>query len=140
IEHISALLADEKEILSELIEIQQKTKDKLSELNKQLTISEDDLAEKLEELKSEYIEHLNIQAAKRNEKQSVHDQKEQLDLRKNKQTEMSEQLVTKRHQLMDETKEIKEKDRKSTRLNSSHVSSSYAVFCLKKKKIERQNR
>src|SRR5699024_11993701 len=28
-----------------------------------------------------------------------------------------------------------EEDRKSTRLNSSHVSISYAVFCLKKKKI-----
>src|SRR5579871_6950890 len=27
-------------------------------------------------------------------------------------------------------------DRKSTRLNSSHVESSYAVFCLKKKKKE----
>src|SRR5690242_20975936 len=27
-----------------------------------------------------------------------------------------------------------EKDRKSTRLNSSHMSISYAVFCLKKKK------
>src|SRR5690625_6850349 len=27
-------------------------------------------------------------------------------------------------------------DRKSTRLNSSHVAISYAVFCLKKKKIE----
>src|SRR5690554_7582621 len=27
-----------------------------------------------------------------------------------------------------------EKDRKSTRLNSSHVRISYAVFCLKKKK------
>src|SRR5699024_12289865 len=26
-------------------------------------------------------------------------------------------------------------DRKSTRLNSSHVSISYAVFCLKKKKV-----
>src|SRR5690625_6439687 len=26
-----------------------------------------------------------------------------------------------------------EKDRKSTRLNSSHVANSYAVFCLKKK-------
>src|SRR5699024_12736461 len=26
-------------------------------------------------------------------------------------------------------------DRKSTRLNSSHVSTSYAVFCLKKKKL-----
>src|SRR5438876_4648732 len=28
-----------------------------------------------------------------------------------------------------------ERDRKSTRLNSSHPSISYAVFCLKKKKI-----
>src|SRR3712207_7569250 len=28
-----------------------------------------------------------------------------------------------------------EKDRKSTRLNSSHANISYAVFCLKKKKI-----
>src|SRR5437868_11308528 len=28
------------------------------------------------------------------------------------------------------------KDRKSTRLNSSHVSISYAVFCLKKKRRE----
>src|SRR5690606_40931748 len=27
------------------------------------------------------------------------------------------------------------KDRKSTRLNSSHVKISYAVFCLKKKKL-----
>src|SRR5690554_7780106 len=30
--------------------------------------------------------------------------------------------------------EISDKDRKSTRLNSSHVRISYAVFCLKKKK------
>src|SRR3989442_13926881 len=29
------------------------------------------------------------------------------------------------------------RDRKSTRLNSSHVRISYAVFCLKKKKKER---
>src|SRR5690625_6909166 len=30
--------------------------------------------------------------------------------------------------------ELKPADRKSTRLNSSHVAISYAVFCLKKKK------
>src|SRR5437868_13612918 len=30
------------------------------------------------------------------------------------------------------------RDRKSTRLNSSHVSISYAVFCLKKKKRKNQ--
>src|SRR5438477_4285067 len=31
-------------------------------------------------------------------------------------------------------------DRKSTRLNSSHMSISYAVFCLKKKKKKKKNR
>src|SRR5258705_2461690 len=31
--------------------------------------------------------------------------------------------------------EAKEADRKSTRLNSSHLGISYAVFCLKKKKV-----
>src|SRR3989442_9711618 len=31
------------------------------------------------------------------------------------------------------------KDRKSTRLNSSHVRISYAVFCLKKKNIENKS-
>src|SRR5690625_6268401 len=31
------------------------------------------------------------------------------------------------------------RDRKSTRLNSSHVAISYAVFCLKKKKEEKAN-
>ena len=33
-----------------------------------------------------------------------------------------------------------EKDRKSTRLNSSHVSISYAVFCLKKKKNKKKKK
>src|SRR5699024_11954205 len=35
---------------------------------------------------------------------------------------------------------LDKKDRKSTRLNSSHVSISYAVFCLKKKKHTKQKR
>src|SRR3712207_8949892 len=34
--------------------------------------------------------------------------------------------------------EFIERDRKSTRLNSSHANISYAVFCLKKKKPYRQ--
>src|SRR5438128_8045915 len=33
-----------------------------------------------------------------------------------------------------------EPDRKSTRLNSSHGSISYAVFCLKKKKVDELDR
>src|SRR5207248_6967126 len=34
-----------------------------------------------------------------------------------------------------ERRRFRERDRKSTRLNSSHRTISYAVFCLKKKKI-----
>src|SRR5690625_5890176 len=37
-------------------------------------------------------------------------------------------------QMQEEDPDIREEDRKSTRLNSSHVAISYAVFCLKKKK------
>src|SRR5690242_21409036 len=36
-------------------------------------------------------------------------------------------------------KTLGEQDRKSTRLNSSHMSISYAVFCLKKKKKKTKN-
>src|SRR5699024_11364566 len=46
--------------------------------------------------------------------------------------------VTRRMKLLEKQKEGKKRmkrDRKSTRLNSSHVSISYAVFCLKKKII-----
>src|SRR5690349_23690314 len=35
--------------------------------------------------------------------------------------------------------DVLELDRKSTRLNSSHVEISYAVFCLKKKKNRKKN-
>src|SRR5690349_24014694 len=40
-------------------------------------------------------------------------------------------LTRRRHEV---SPRILERDRKSTRLNSSHVEISYAVFCLKKKK------
>src|SRR5690625_551587 len=38
------------------------------------------------------------------------------------------------------TKPVDNQDRKSTRLNSSHVAISYAVFCLKKKKMKKIGR
>src|SRR5699024_11956886 len=49
---------------------------------------------------------------------------------------IAEELLEKEQKLLTETNQ--KQDRKSTRLNSSHVSISYAVFCLKKKtKIQR---
>src|SRR5690554_3034959 len=40
--------------------------------------------------------------------------------------------------VMRDSETLKVKDRKSTRLNSSHVRISYAVFCLKKKKKKKK--
>src|SRR5256886_11706121 len=40
---------------------------------------------------------------------------------------------------LDRAKRFNKGDRKSTRLNSSHSQISYAVFCLKKKKIHRHS-
>src|SRR5256886_12565325 len=42
------------------------------------------------------------------------------------------------HQIVDGAAFAQELDRKSTRLNSSHSQTSYAVFCLKKKKVRFQ--
>src|SRR5690606_41231852 len=49
---------------------------------------------------------------------------------------ISNELLVAADQDIDEeiAHKIEESDRKSTRLNSSHVKISYAVFCLKKKK------
>src|SRR5690349_22805942 len=38
------------------------------------------------------------------------------------------------------TRRARKRDRKSTRLNSSHVEISYAVFCLKKKNKNKQQK
>src|SRR5438132_9466034 len=45
--------------------------------------------------------------------------------------EHARRLVVVRHHRQSE---VRQRDRKSTRLNSSHTVISYAVFCLKKKK------
>src|SRR5690625_6410704 len=43
--------------------------------------------------------------------------------------------VTENRAAIEEEEEDSVEDRKSTRLNSSHVAISYAVFCLKKKNL-----
>src|SRR5690625_5408947 len=44
------------------------------------------------------------------------------------------EMIQKLHQTLGPSRAKRALDRKSTRLNSSHVAISYAVFCLKKKK------
>src|SRR5258707_6376785 len=48
--------------------------------------------------------------------------------------ELEQALACESHRCWVEVELLKARDRKSTRLNSSHANISYAVFCLKKKK------
>src|SRR5207253_2671570 len=50
-----------------------------------------------------------------------------------RQNDQSQDVVERRTDKIDRILLIVPRDRKSTRLNSSHVAISYAVFCLKKK-------
>src|SRR5688572_32572622 len=49
-------------------------------------------------------------------------------------------LMINRHTLSQLARRVSRKDRKSTRLNSSHSQISYAVFCLKKKKKKKNKK
>src|SRR3712207_8091869 len=63
--------------------------------------------------------------------------------RKRRKPRASRLAPARRPQLCPRTRRIQERewsrDRKSTRLNSSHANISYAVFCLKKKNKEEGN-
>src|SRR5690625_6045919 len=52
---------------------------------------------------------------------------------------MKIELIESDHEGLPEKGITEVQDRKSTRLNSSHVAISYAVFCLKKKKPDEMN-
>src|SRR2546430_12909926 len=55
-------------------------------------------------------------------------------VRKSKSTALNADMPMRRHAAcFPVTEAVRRKDRKSTRLNSSHSQISYAVFCLKKK-------
>src|SRR5699024_4403230 len=74
----------ETNILNELKDNRHKTKEKTQALEKKLSTSHENILEQIEELKSIYIEKLNEQAAKRNEKQSLKHQHTQLKEKKKK--------------------------------------------------------
>src|SRR5690348_18042888 len=54
-------------------------------------------------------------------------------------TDRSRRCVVAAGRGRDRLRSVADRDRKSTRLNSSHPSISYAVFCLKKKKKKKNN-
>lgn len=97
----------EKAVLTSLQEERTTTKKKIEEIEEKLQTTEANLSEQIEELKSEYIELLNKQAAKRNEQQSVEDQLGQLTAKKGNTHKTYTNLMTKRTALNQEIATLK---------------------------------
>ncbi|WP_339227679.1 chromosome segregation protein SMC [Oceanobacillus sp. FSL K6-2867] len=95
-------LVKEKQLLVQLQRDRKKYKEQARELDSKLNTSQESISEQIEDLKSDYIELLNKQAAKRNEKQSIAQQLQQIDGKKEKQANKFQDLIEQREQLSKE--------------------------------------
>ncbi len=100
--HIGELhdeLIKEKKLLNQIQTTRQETKKLVQKLKKQLGTNQENIAEQIEDLKSDFIEYLNRQAAKRNEKKSVGQHIEQITEKKDKQTVKYQDMLLERKSL-----------------------------------------
>ncbi|MBM7552780.1 chromosome segregation protein SMC [Thalassobacillus pellis] len=93
------LCSKQKDQLKEWKTKRNKTKAELKKTSGLLETASQDIEERVEELKSDYIECLNEQAAKRNEKQSILRQLEQLETKSDTQNDKFEGMRKEREQL-----------------------------------------
>lgn len=92
LENIQKTLQNDEITYNELEKNKDKIEQEILKLNNKLTVDQNQLLAEIEEYKSEYIEYLNKQAASRNEIQSIRQQLEQLERRRNSQTEKMKNL------------------------------------------------
>jgi len=104
IQQLEAELANENNLLQELQQLKNKTKQLVNDLKIKLTTDKDTIHQQIEELKSEYIEYLSKQAAKRNERQSIASQLEQINIKKSKQLEKFQDLIVLRESYQQQLK------------------------------------
>ncbi|MFD1850411.1 chromosome segregation protein SMC [Oceanobacillus bengalensis] len=101
-------LEEEQTKLTSLLETRQQTKKQVHSLKEKLEMNQETISEQIEELKSEYIEFLNKQAAMRNEKQSILNQLQQVTGKTEKQASKFQGLLELREKLSKEKEQTKE--------------------------------
>ncbi|MGP4072624.1 chromosome segregation protein SMC [Piscibacillus sp. B03] len=110
---------DQEMKLKSLESQRDETKKTISNINKDIANSGEDIEEQIESMKAEYIEILNEQAANRNEKASIEKQIEQTKARKQRLDERFEKLIEERESLEeDQSAQAKEKVALEEKLNS----------------------
>ncbi|WP_080874785.1 chromosome segregation protein SMC [Oceanobacillus timonensis] len=93
--------AEEQEKLARLETEKADTLARKKKIEKKLSIRPEDVANRIEDLKAEYIELLNQQAAFRNEKQSVDRQQEQIEAKNSSQSMKFKDMLAERKTLQD---------------------------------------
>lgn len=96
IQAITEELKIQEKTLFEMRTSRQQTKESLDLLEVKLKQDQAELTDLIEDLKSEYIEQLNRQAAKRNERQSLEQQLQQIDVKQASQSQRITQLTIER--------------------------------------------
>ncbi|WP_077621992.1 chromosome segregation protein SMC [Sediminibacillus massiliensis] len=103
---LETLLKEEEKRLAELEMNKSQTRKTIKQISGQLSTSKENIEDQIEELKSEYIERLNRQAAKRNERQSIERQLNQIGLKKNSQQDKFQGMVEERKRLDEQLKQL----------------------------------
>ncbi|WP_330949028.1 chromosome segregation protein SMC [Virgibacillus sp. MG-45] len=107
LERIKEELHVEKEKLVALQQARKQTKELVVALESKLVNGQEDIAEKIEDLKAQYIEFLNDQAAKRNERQSIQNQLTQITSKHHKQVQRFQDLIATRTELTNSSEHMK---------------------------------
>ncbi|WP_164215433.1 chromosome segregation protein SMC [Virgibacillus sp. YIM 98842] len=108
IEKLQHVIKEENQKLSHLKEGKTESQKKVKELEKMLSLREDEISDEIENLKSEYIEQLNQQAAMRNEKQSVIQQIDQLKAKRDSNRRKFNELLLSKENLTKKEARVKE--------------------------------
>ncbi|API93858.1 MULTISPECIES: chromosome segregation protein SMC [unclassified Virgibacillus] len=100
------VFVQEKKHLADLQTAKKATEQSVKQLESKLRLGNADLAEKIEDRKSDYIECLNEQAAKRNEKQTLEERLQQVAAITEKQSEKFAGLIHDREELLEKVKRL----------------------------------
>ncbi|HLR41144.1 MAG TPA: chromosome segregation protein SMC [Virgibacillus sp.] len=104
---ISKAFSEEKKKLTTWQITRTETKQHVEQLASKLSNKKENISGQIEELKSEYIEYLNKQAAKRNERQSIHQQLQQISGKKDQQSSKFQDLLVSRERLTEQKAQAK---------------------------------
>ncbi|WP_102028187.1 chromosome segregation protein SMC [Salirhabdus sp. Marseille-P4669] len=109
VNQLHSQLDSEKELLQTFLTSRDKVKEAITTIEKQTGLTQESIESQIEELKSDFIEVLNEQAAKRNESESIERNLQQNILKREKMKERFQELLKQREEILETKAELTKK-------------------------------